>query len=632
MRSSIRSCAVTNQPLARPTGDEVFVLPTSFAQERLWFLDQLVPGSSLYSIPEALRLRGALDVEALKRGLDEIVARHESLRTTIVAVDGQPRQFVDPRASVSLAKVDLADLPPGEREARARGLVEEEARRPFDLAQGPLLRAGLLRLGEEDHVLLLNMHHIVSDEWSSGIFYRELATLYEAYCSGRPSPLPELPIQYADFAIWQRDWLQGEVLEAQLSYWREQLGGAPALLELPTDRPRLAQQTYRGAWESLSLPRGLSEPLRALGREEGATAFMTFLAAFQVLLHRYTGQEDIVVGTPIANRNRAEIEGLIGFFVNTLVLRGKLSGNPTFREFLGQVREACVGAYDHQDLPFERLVQELQPERSMSRSPVFQVMFTYQEGSGRGLELPGLKVSRMGVGGGTAKFDLGLSVVEGREGLRASVGYKTDLFDAETMRRMLGHYGRLLEGIASNGDQGVATLPLLTEGERRQMLVAWNDTRVDYPKDLCIHELFEAQVERTPDAVALVFGDREMTYGELNARANQVGHYLRGRGVGPEVLVGMCMEHCLEAVIAIVGIAKAGGAWVPLDPAYPRARVAYMVQDSGLDLVVSQARHVELVRSAGAEGCLLLDLADLPAEIVGQPSGNVEADGLSPDN
>ena len=356
-------------------GQDVFAFPCSFAQERLWFLDQLFPGSPLYNIPAALRLSGALDVEALTRGLNEIVARHESLRTTIVAVDGQPLQFIDRRASVSLPVVDLGGLPQSEREGRARRLVEEEARRPFDLARGPLLRAGLLRLDEEDHVLLLTMHHIVSDEWSSGIFYGELATLYEAFRAGRPSPLGELPIQYADFAIWQREWLQGEVLEAQLSYWMEQLGGVPALLELPTDRPRRAEQTDRGGWESLGLPREVSERLRALGREEGATPFMTHLAAFQVLLYRYTGQEDILVGTPIANRNWAEIEGLIGFFVNTLVLRGKLTGNPTFREFLGQVREVCLGAYDHQDLPFERLVQELQPERSMSRSPVFQVAF-----------------------------------------------------------------------------------------------------------------------------------------------------------------------------------------------------------------------------------------------------------------
>jgi aspartate racemase len=597
----LRRATLSATPI-RPTLQDV-PAPLSYAQERLWFLDQLEPGSPTYNVPAALQLEGALDAEALVGSLNEIVARHEALRTAFPSVDGQPVQRVATAMGLHVPVVDLSGLPESEREGRARRLAEEEARRPFDLARGPLLRAKLLRLDEEKHLLLLTMHHIVSDGWSAGILSRELATLYEAFSSGQPSPLRELPIQYSDFAIWQREWLQGEVLEAQLSYWRQQLAGAPALLELPTDRPRPAVQTYRGGWESVRLPLPLSDSLRTLSRHEGATLFMTLLAAFQVLLHRYTGQEDIVVGTPIANRNREEIEGLIGFFVNTLVMRSDLSGNPTFRELLREVREVCLQAYDHQDLPFEKLVQELQPERNLSYAPVAQVVFAFQNLPLQRISLANLKVSQRRFETGTAKFDLLLSIADEVEGMRAVFGYNTDLFDATTIKRMAGHFQTLVEGVASDPDQQISLLPLLTQAERHRMLVEWNDTRADYPRGQCVHQLFEAQVERTPEAVAVVFGDRQLTYRELNRRANRLAHYLRKRGVGPEALVAICVERSLELVVGLLGILKAGGAYVPLGPSDPKERLAFLLEDAGASLLLTTEQ-------------VLLDLPDFDSPVV----------------
>jgi hypothetical protein len=440
------------------------------------------------------RLRGRLDVQALERSLKEIVRRHESLRTIFPAVDGQPVQAVLPSLTVALAVVDLIEPAGGDREAQAKQLATEELLRPLELAEGPLLRAILLRLDDEDHVLVLTMHHIASDGWSMGILSRELGVLYRAFSSREPSPLAKLPIQYADFAVWQREWLQGEVLEEQLAYWRQQLAGSPALLDLPTDRPYLPVQTLRGARQSLSLPDALPGSPKALGSEEGAWLFMALLAAFQVLLYRYTGQEDIGVGTPIANRNREEIEGLIGFLVNTLVIRSDLSGDPTFREVLRQVRDVCLEAYE--------------PERDHSYSPLFQVMFALQNAPRRELELGTLEVSRNEVKSGTAQFDLSVSIVEELDGLMANFAYNVDLFDAATIERIVGHYRALLKSIASNPDERVSFLPLLTNAERHQMLVEWNDTQADYPEDLCVHQLFETRVEQAPSSVAVVLEDK----------------------------------------------------------------------------------------------------------------------------
>jgi amino acid adenylation domain-containing protein/non-ribosomal peptide synthase protein (TIGR01720 family) len=599
----------------------------SFAQARLWFLEQLEPGSSAYNIPAAVRLTGSLDVAVLEQSLNEIVGRHEVLRTTFGMVSGEPRQVIAPVLALTLRWVDLRDLPEAQQKIQVERLATEEAQQPFDLAKGPLLRATLLQLGEAEHVLLLTMHHIVSDGWSMGVLIRELAALYEAFSTGKPSPLPELPIQYADFAHWQRQWLQGEVLAAQLSYWQQQLTGAPALLELPTDRPRPGVQTFRGATQFLALPEPLSQKLKTLSQRSGVTLFMTLLAAFQTLLYRYTGQEDICIGSPIANRNRSETEELIGFFVNTLVLRTDMSENPSFQELLARVREVTLGAYAHQDLPFEQLVEALQPERNLSHQPLFQVMFALQNAPMPALELPSLTLSSLEIESGTAKFDLTLSMEDTEQGLVGSLEYNTDLFDAASISRMLGHFQTLLEGIVDNPDLHLSDLPLLTQPERQQLLVEWNDTQVNYPKDVCIHQLFEAQVDRTPEAVAVVFEDQQLTYGELNSCANQVAHHLRFLGVSPDDLVGICVERSVKMIVGLLGILKAGGAYVPLDPAYPSERLAFMLEDTQVSVLLTQESVVKKLPSHQAQiVCLDSNRETLTQQSEENPKSEVRPD------
>ncbi|MEK7327767.1 MAG: condensation domain-containing protein, partial [Chloroflexota bacterium] len=490
--------------------DEVFVFPASYAQQRLWFLDQLEPNSPFYNIPSAVRLKGKLDVEALERSLNEITRRHETLRTTFEAKNDGPVQMIAPARSIALPIVELSAVPEAEREARLQELANEEAQRPFNLTTGPLFRARLLRLADDDHVALLTLHHIISDGWSMGVLIREIAILYEAFSTGKacpatkgsaegPSPLPDLSIQYADYSEWQRGWLQGEVLESQLDYWKKQLGGELPALELPADRPRPAVQASRGATLSIDLPKPLTESLKALARQEGATLFMILLATFQTLLHRYTGQEDICVGTPIANRTRGEIEGLIGLFINTLVMRTDFSGEPAFRELLRRVREVTLGAYAHQDVPFEMVVEALHPERDTSYTPLFQVMFILQNAGGKAHELPGLTLSLIEPETKTATFDLTISTAETSAGMNVAVEYNTDLFEAATIKRVLGHYQTLLESVVATPDQSIATLNLLASAERRQLLDEWNNTLKIFPQaDSCIQQLFEAQVERTP--------------------------------------------------------------------------------------------------------------------------------------
>ena len=607
--------------------DEVLL---SFAQQRLWFLDQLEPGKSIYNIPKAMRISGPLKVDALGNAFDALAARHEVLRTTFANMDGNPRQVISQSRSVELTITDLSERPEAERQEEAQRLLKEEAERPFDLSQDLMLRATLLRLGPEEHILLIVMHHIASDGWSMGILSQELALLYEAFCKGNSSPLPDLSIQYADFAHWQRGWLQGDVLEAQFSYWKEQLGEEPPVLELPTDRPRPAIHSYRGKRQRLVLSKTLSESLNSLSRREGVTLFMTLLAAFVTLLYRYSGQEDIVVGSPIAGRTRVEIEGLIGFFVNTLVLRTDLSGNPTFLELLGRVRETALATNAHQDLPFEKLVEELQPERDLSMSPLFQVMFILQNAPGEALELPGLTLSPLEMDNETAKFDLTLSMIEGEGGLRGSIEYNTDLFEEATIERMLGHYETLLEGIVADPEQRLSELPLLTAAERYELLVEWNDTEREYPKGKLIHQLFETQVERTPDAVALVFEDQELTYRELNARANKLAHYLRRLGVGAETLVGIFVERSLEMVVGVLGILKAGGAYVPLDPTFPKERLAFMLEDAQVSLLLTQGRMVEALPQHTAQlVCLDAGWQAITQESEDNPLGEVKADNLA---
>src|SRR5882724_3824140 len=560
----------------------------SFAQQRLWFLDQLEENRALYNVPRAVRLSGALDIEALQRTLNELVSRHEPFRTYFASVDGTLRQIITEKMEISLAQTDLDHLPPEEREEHAKQTIREEAARPFELAHGPMIRASLLRLAEQEHILLLSTHHIVSDAWSAGILFRELETLYNAFASGQPSPLAPLAIQYADYAEWQRKWLQGDVLERQLSYWKSKLHGVTGILELPTDRPRSAAQTSRGAYKYQILSKALSSRLAELSKREGITLFMTLLAAFQTLLWRYSNQDDIVVGSPIAGRSRVEIEGLIGFFINTLVLRTNFSGNPTFRALLDQVKETAVGAYAHQDLPFEKLVEELQPERDLRRNPLFQVMFQFQNTAPSKMNLNGLSTSKLEAPTESAKFDLMLLTREQDAGLMCLLEYNTGLFDGETIERILGHYATLLESIVAHPDSRVADLPLLTNAQRRQVLIEWNTTQAEFPNQETIHQLFQEQATRAPHDPAVVFGRELLTFGELNARANQLAQHLRRRGVGPEVRVAICVERSVEMLLGLLGILKAGGAYVPLEPAYPAERLAFILADSQAHLLLTQ--------------------------------------------
>jgi amino acid adenylation domain-containing protein/FkbH-like protein len=568
-------------------------LALSFAQQRLWFLDQLEPGSPLYNLPQMFRMRGQLDVVAVERALNKIVERHDSLRTTFALHDDEPVQVIAPALRIELPITDLSGVPQAQREERVQQLAAEEARRPFNLATGPVIRAQLLRLGSENHALLLTMHHIVGDRWSMGLVSEELAIHYRAFTQGTVPSLPDLAIQYADFAVWQRQWLQGDVLNAQLKYWKEQLAGAPQVLEVPTDRPRPAQMSTRGAMQSLVVPRGLVEKLEGLSRAEGVTLFMTLLAAFQVLLSRYSGQEDIVVGSPIAGRNFAELEPLIGFFVNTLPLRGDLSGDPTFRELLARIKEVCLRGYAQQDIPFEKLVEELQPERSLSHSPIFQVLFALQNAPMQALQLPGVELERSPIHGGTSIFDMSWFAIEVPEGLLLRVEYCTDLFDETTIARALRHFEALAESAVAEPGRKISELQLLTSGERGQLLAEWNATEAEYPRDLCMHQLLEQQARRTPEKVAARFGSDRITYSELNSRANQLARYLQARGVGTETLVGIYVERSVEMLVGLLGILKAGGTYVPLDPAYPKERIGFILEDAQAPVLIAQSSLVD---------------------------------------
>nr|QEO74680.1 condensation domain-containing protein [uncultured bacterium] len=578
--------------------------PLSFAQQRLWFLDQLEPNTSVYNIPDTHYFNGPLNLRALERSLSEIVRRHEILRTTFQTVEGEPVQVIAEAQPQQLEVIDLSELPEAEREATAQRMANEETEQPFDLTRGPLFRFRLLRLGEEQHILLLTMHHIISDGWSLGVLGRELAALYEAYSTGRGSPLAELGIQYADFAVWQREWLQGEVLEKQLAYWREQLGGELPVLELITDRPRPPVQTYRGTAVDLELSPEVRERLKQVGRESEATLFMTLLAGFNVLLWRYTQQQEILVGSPIANRNRAELEGLIGFFVNTLVLRSKLNAQMSFREFLAQVRETTLGAYGHQDVPFEKLVEELQPERSLNRQPLFQVLFTLQ--AAEELKLGGLELNWMDIKSDVTKFDLSLFMTETETGLYSWFEYNSDLFDGSTVARMLQHFHTLLEEIAANPDARLSELSLMTRQERAQ-LEELNQTQSEYHRDQCIHRLVELQAARRPDALAVVYREKQISYDDLNRRANQLAYYLRAHGVGLETRVGVLMQRSADWMVAVLGILKAGGVYVPLDGGYPAHRLRFMVEDADVRLVLTESGQPEIVAQGEATEVVYLD-------------------------
>lgn len=623
------------QATISPQKRETNAFSLSFAQQRLWFLDQLEPGSFVYNIPAGLRLKGLLNTVALEQGLAEILQRHENLRTSFATVEGQPRQMISSPEPFTLLLVDLGQLPESERMAQVWQLATAEAQRPFDLAQAPLLRATLLRLGQEDHVLLLTMHHIVSDGWSMGIFFWELSTLYEAFSAGRPSPLPELPLQYVDFAIWQRQRLQGEVLERHLAYWKKQLEGAPALLELPTDRPRPAVQTYRGASQPVILSKPLTEALKTLSQGAGVTLFMTLLAVFKTLLYRYMGQNDIIIGAPIANRNHIEIEGLIGFFVNTLVLRTDLSGNPSFRELLRRVREVALEAYAHQDLPFEKLVEELQPARDLSHTPLVQVWFVLQNTSGQALELPGLTVSPLEVNTETAKFDLSLSLADTEQGLFGTLDYKADLFDPTTIKRMVGHLRALLEGIVADPEQRLSELPLLTEAEQLNQILPGNLIRLTNPFiefkkaeiEQSLPDRFAAQVQKYSQRIAVKTKNYEWTYETLHQLASRIAPTILTRCGSGEGRIALLFEHDAPMIAGILGTLMAGKTYVPLDPFYPEDRLAYILADSQASAILTNNLNQGLAKKLTQDTYQLINIDDIdPATAMGE--GNLS---ISPD-
>lgn len=607
--------------------------PLSFNQQRLWVTHQLHPWSSADNISGGLRLLGEFDRGAFERSLQEIVRRHEVLRTRFLTVEDEPVQCVDSARALDVPFLDLRNQPEFERNAHVLRLAEEDARRPFDLGRESLMRAQLLRVSDEEHVLLLSMHHIVSDGWSLNVLFRELSVLYSSFKAGRKSPLAELPIQYGDFVLWQRQHLRDKVLEDKLSYWTRQLAGVP-VLELPLDRPRPAVQTLRGGRASIALSRTLTDGLKRLSEQEGTSLFMTLIGAFKVLLARYANQHDIAVGTSIAGRNHVESEGLIGCFMNLVVIRTSLVGEPSFREVLRRVREAAVGAYDHQDLPFLKLVEALQPARTLSHTPFFQVTFELQNRQGEGVQLPGLVVlpleRALDSQNNAAKYDMSVVLSDTEQGLRGFVLYNTDLFNSTTIERMIVHFQTLLGGMVEDPDQHISRLPLLTNDEFHWYVTGANGTRQDIPVGH-LHRMFEAQVVLSPDAVSVKFGNQHLTYRELNRRANQLAHYLRSLSIGPEALVGVFMRRSLDMMIALLGVLKAGAAYVPLDPTYPAERLAFMRDDSNLQVLLTEDALAGLLAKPGVR-TICLDTSWHDA-IAGQhpdnPPGNVEPLGLA---
>ncbi len=553
-------------------------LPLSFAQQRLWFLAQLSPDSATYNIPIALHVEGDLNREVFMRAVQEIVRRHEVLRTTYKIVDGEIWQQVGIPDALKTSEVDLSGLEEHERHAQAKRIAGREAHQPFDLEQGPPVRVKLLRLQRAEHVVLVTMHHIASDAWSRSVFVREFGMLYQAFCAGKASPLPEMQLQYGDYAVWQREWLKGDLLDRQLDYWKQELADLRPL-DWSDYRARPAGPSQRGATMAFAVEKDLTEKLTGLSQHSGATLFMVVLAGFQVLLSKYTGQRDVVVGTAVANRKRVELEGLIGFFVNTLVLRADLNGNPSFQEVLKRVRKTTLGAYQNQDVPFEKLVHELQPERDANHSPFFQVMLVLQNAQMQELRLPGLRLSNFAVEADLAKFDLQLTLNETAEGLIGEVSYACDLYEPATIEQLLRHFRIVLEQMVADPEQRIGEFSLLVGAEREQLLAERVRVESGHPQR-CVHELFEEQAARTPNAAAVIYEGESLQYGELNRRANQIAGYLKTRAVGPEVRVALCLERSLEMVEALLGVLKAGGAYVPLDPEYPLERLQFMLEDA----------------------------------------------------
>ncbi|MGN7964339.1 condensation domain-containing protein, partial [Brucella sp. 22210] len=626
---------------AIPPVDRDGALALSFAQQRLWFLAQMDERvSAAYHIPGGLRLRGALDRSALVRALDRIVARHEALRTRFVTHEGVASQHID-AADIGFALIEHDLCGPGpDRAAELRWLMAQEAAAPFDLEAGPLVRGRLIALSDEEHVLLVTMHHIVSDGWSLGVMMRELNVLYAAYAAGDEDPLPALAVQYADYAAWQRQWLSGDVLAEQAGWWRDNLSGAPSLLELPLDHPRPVVQDYRGGRIDFALDADLTTGLKGLSRRYGVTLFMTLLAAWSVVLSRLSGQEEVIVGTPVANRRRAEVEPLIGFFVNTLALRLDVSEDPSVGALLQRVKAQSLAAQQHQDLPFEQIVELVRPERSLSHSPVFQAMFAWQNNEQEALALPGLALSSLSSDQRVAKFDLTLDLGEVDGIIAGGLDYAAALFDAATVERHAGYLRRVLEAMVADDAQRVGGIELLSEAERHCLLVEWNATAAVYPADKCVHELFEAQAAERPDAVALVYEEATLSYGALNARANRLAHHLISLGVGPDCLVGLCVERGFDMVVGLLAILKAGGAYVPLDPSYPAERLAYMLGDAAPVAVLTHrrvdgaARAVLQDAASAAGGPALIDMKADASLWADRPAGDPDPAvlGLTPRN
>jgi amino acid adenylation domain-containing protein len=621
---------MTDQVSAEPMAEteavrEPLTYPLSFSQRRLWFLDKLEPGKSVYNVSEALRLKGRLNRAALAQSVNEIIRRHDSLRTTFADLGGSPVQVVSPSLTIEMQTEDLTQFPAAGREREAARRIGDRASQPFDLKRGPLIRISLLQMASDEHILLIGMHHIVSEGgWSMGVFLRELNALYNAALAGDPAALPELPIQYGDYAVWQQDWLQGEVRDQLLDYWMQRLKGAPSVLDLPYDRPRPSEQSYAGRKESYLLPAALKSALNDLSRAEGATLFMTLFAGFATLLHRYARQEEVVIGIGSAGRGSPETHDLIGFFVNTLALRTDLSGDPSFHEMVQRTKRICGEAYEHEDLPFELLVDALKPERSLAYSPLFQVMFSYQNAPRGELQLTGIDTTPFPVEARSSMFDLTLFAWERPDGLLFSMEYSTRLFERATIQRLLAHFEILLAAAAAHPEVPVSRLPLLDPSERQRLLVDWNSTTVEFAADQCVHQVFEEQARKTPDAMAVMHNDASLTYSELNEKANRLAHYLRQLGVRPDARVALCLERGFEMIVAVLAVLKAGGAYVPLDPAYPPERLRFMLEDSAPVALLTRSESQALFGGL-TEGLPILDLGSAQPLWEDQPNTDLDA-------
>ncbi len=587
-QKGLRTEVTAVQAIPRRQDRDSATCPASIDQERLWFIDQLQPGNTAYNIFNASRIRGSLNVPIMERVINELIQRHEVLRTTLKSVDGLPVQVIAPALKITLEPVSLEHLSEAERYDEAVRLTTEEFARPFDLENGPLVRVGLLRLAQDDFVLQVNMQHAITDRWSFAVFEKELAVLYQAFATGHPSPLPELPIQFADYDVWQRERMNGDEYKKDLEYWRKQLAGAPFVLDFPTDFPRPPIQNFRGARVYVSYPKSLLDGLKELSRREGVTMFMTLMAAFKTLIYRYTNQHDVLISTPIGTRLRPETENLVGYLLNLLIVRTDLSGDPTFRELLKREQDACVGAFAHQEVPFGKLVQELKPVQDPSRNPIAQVAFLYLDfPEATAMQFLGLTANHIDIDNGASRFDITLAMTETPDGFTVSIEYIRDIFEHDRMERMAQHLKVLLSSIIANPDAHLSELSILTLEERRQF-EQWNDTAHEFSSNLLVHQLFEQQAAQNPHAPALIFEDQTLTFSEINSRANQLARHLLSCGLEPEARVGVMLPRTPDALVALLAIFKAGGCYLPLDPEYPAERRAFMLDDAGASLVITE--------------------------------------------